>query len=141
MALTVYADASVLVALIVPDALNQRAERFLGADPILLISDFAAAEFASALGLRVRIGSLSRDDAVLAFATFDGWAARFGPRLEISNADAARAEQFLRRLDLNLRTPDAINIALAERHDAPLVTFDVRMAEAAQALGLELAAA
>ncbi|HWE98435.1 MAG TPA: type II toxin-antitoxin system VapC family toxin [Caulobacteraceae bacterium] len=141
MALAVYADASVLVALVVPDAFNERAESFLDTDPILLISDFAAAEFASALGLRVRTGSLPRDDALLAFATFDSWGARFGPRLEIDGADVAQAERYLRHLDLNLRTPDAINIALAERHSAALATFDVRMADSARALGLELAPA
>ncbi len=139
MAVSAYADASVLVAIIAPDALRERAERFLTTDPTLLISDFAAAEFASALSLRVRTRTLSNEQALLAFATFDGWVSRFGPRLETTASDIARAEQFLRRLDLNLRAPDAINIAIAQRHGLSLATFDIRMADAARTLGIELA--
>jgi predicted nucleic acid-binding protein len=44
----------------------------------------------------------------------------------------------LRRLDLTLRTPDALNIAIAQRAGAAMATFDARMAEAAQALGLDV---
>lgn len=138
MAVTAYADASLLVALMVPDAMGTRAMQFLNTDPTLLISDFAAAEFASALGLRVRRGELPKDQALLAFVVFDSWSARFGPKLETEANDVARAEGFLRRLDLNLRTPDALNIAIAQRRDAVLATFDVRMADAAHALGLEV---
>jgi predicted nucleic acid-binding protein len=45
------------------------------------------------------------------------------------------AEAFLRRLDLNLRTPDALNIAIAQRVGALLVSFDEKMAASARALG------
>jgi predicted nucleic acid-binding protein len=47
-----------------------------------------------------------------------------------------RRQVMLRRLDLNLRTPDAIHIAIAQRLGAELATFDVRMAESAEALGV-----
>jgi predicted nucleic acid-binding protein len=43
------------------------------------------------------------------------------------------------RLDLTLRTPDAIHIAIARRLDATLVTFDQRMATNARALGMAVA--
>jgi predicted nucleic acid-binding protein len=49
--------------------------------------------------------------------------------------DVAVATAFLRRLDLTLRAPDAIHIAIAQRVDATLVTFDQGMATAALALG------
>ncbi len=45
------------------------------------------------------------------------------------------AEAFVRRLDLALRTPDALHIAMAQRVDATLVTFDEKMATCAKALG------
>jgi predicted nucleic acid-binding protein len=45
----------------------------------------------------------------------------------------------LRRLDLPLKTPDAIHIAIAQRVDATLVTFDWQMAAAARALGTIIA--
>jgi predicted nucleic acid-binding protein len=45
-----------------------------------------------------------------------------------------------RRLDLPLRTPDALNIAIAQRVGADLVTFDDRMVASARALGITLLA-
>jgi predicted nucleic acid-binding protein len=48
-------------------------------------------------------------------------------------------EVFLRRLDLALRTPDAINIAMAQRLGATLVTFDKKMAAAARSIGTAVA--
>jgi len=44
-----YLDASVLIALLTPERLSDRAERFIRTHPTgLIVSDFAAAEFASA---------------------------------------------------------------------------------------------
>jgi len=47
----------------------------------------------------------------------------------------------LRRLDLNLRAPDAIHIAITERANATLVTFDLKMADSARSLGVAVASA
>ena len=132
-----YLDASVLVGLLVPDALSARADAMLRAQrPVLLVSDFAAAEFASALGRRVRVGELTPDKARTAFAGFDAWTAQKTRRVETMAADVRAAEAFLRRLDLTLRAPDAVHVAIAQRTDAALATFDERMAIAARALGL-----
>jgi predicted nucleic acid-binding protein len=49
------------------------------------------------------------------------------------------ASAILRRLDLNIRIGDALNIAIAMRLDAPLATFDEKMAENARALGAAVA--
>jgi predicted nucleic acid-binding protein len=47
---SVYLDASVLVALFTHDLLGARADAFLRThSPVLVVSDFAAAEFASAI--------------------------------------------------------------------------------------------
>ena len=64
-----------------------------------------------------------------------------GRREQTQPSDIASAEAYLRRLDLNLRTPDALNIAIAQRVGATLVTFDLRMAEAARTLGTAVAPA
>jgi uncharacterized protein len=136
LAVNVYADASLIVALIVPDIFNERARRYIDSErPTLLVSDFAAAEFSSVLRTR----ELTAAQARTAFAEFDAWSALRGRRLELTGADVALAETFLRRLDLTLRTPDALNIAIAQRHECTLATFDVGMADAARALGLGIA--
>jgi predicted nucleic acid-binding protein len=107
--------------------------------PTILVSDFAGAEFASALARRVRMREIARELAQAAFSAFDAWSQFRGDRLETTTSDVAAAERFLRRLDLNLRTPDALNIAIAQRTGATLATFDGRMADAARALGVEVA--
>ena len=136
----VYLDASVIVALLTNDPLTQRAEKFLRTTkPVVVLSDFAAAEFASAIARRVRTKEMTADEARMAFSMLDAWAARTMERAEISGADVKSAEIFLRRLDLTLRTPDAINIAIAQRVDASLATFDAKMAASAHALGTEVA--
>jgi uncharacterized protein len=136
-----YLDASVLVALFTVDALSPRADAWLrNASPILIVSDFAAAETASAVALKVRTGALAARQARIAFASFDAWTARETTRVGMAAADVTSAEAWLRRLDLTLRTPDAVNIAIAQRCDARLATFDAKMAAVARTLGAEVVA-
>ncbi len=136
----VYLDASVLVALLTNDALSVRADALLRAAlPTLVVSDFASAEFAAALARRVRTADITAEDARSAFATLDAWMIRAAERVETTAADVKTAEVFLRRLDLTLRTPDALNIAIAQRAGTALATFDDKMAASAQALGTAVA--
>ena len=136
----VYADASLLVPIFAVDTFTVRAMAFVrSVRPTVLLSDFAAAEFASAIARKARTGAVSTDEALSAFATFDAWAAVQAARVQVAPGDVSSAEGFVRRLDLNLRAPDAINIAMATRLGAELATFDERMAEAARALGCGVA--
>jgi predicted nucleic acid-binding protein len=107
--------------------------------PEVVISDFAGAEFASAIARLTRTGALSATQAAGLFADFDTWVARVATRAETTTADVGAAAGFLRRLAFNLRTPDALNIAIAQRTTASLATFDTRMAESATAVGLLVA--
>jgi predicted nucleic acid-binding protein len=136
----VYLDASVLISLLTHDVFTLRARTFLRATkPLLVLSDFARAEFASAIARRVRTGEIGAADAKKAFGILDAWAARATAHIETLAADVRSAEAALRRLDLTLRTPDAINIAIAQRVGAHLATFDVKMAAAALVLAADLA--
>jgi predicted nucleic acid-binding protein len=131
-----YLDASVVVALLTDDVLHLRAERFASTDPgPLLVSDLAAAEFASALGRQVRTGAIAVEAARTGLSVLDVWLRRAANQIETTGADIAVATTFLRRLDLPLKTPDAIHIAIAQRVGAALVTFDRQMAASARALG------
>jgi predicted nucleic acid-binding protein len=112
----------------------------LSAQPeIVVVSDFGVAEFSSAVGWRVRTHDLTREDGQLAFSNLDTWVARSAYRQEITTADVDTANRILRRLDVNLRTPDAIHIAIGQRSEATLVTFDRSMAASARALGIAVA--
>ncbi len=84
---------------------------------------------------------MTPDGARIAFSNFDAWTARSTHHAELVAADVTAAQAFLRRLDLTLRTPDALNIAIALRVGADLATFDEKMAASARALGTPLVAA
>jgi predicted nucleic acid-binding protein len=133
---SLYLGASLVIALLTDDALHARADRFASSDPgAFIISDLATAEFASALGRQVRMGTISIEEARAGLATLDVWTRRAANQIETTGADIAVASTFLRRLDLPLKTPDAIHIAIAQRVGATLVTFDRQMAASARALG------
>ncbi len=137
--MNIYLDSCVVVSQVKQDAFSLRADTFLRAQmPTMIVSDFAAAEFASVIARHVRTKELSQLEARQAFAQFDAWV-QGTQRAETTHADVAMAERALRRLDLNLRAPDAINIAIAHRIGATLMTFDDRMAVAAKALGVPVA--
>jgi predicted nucleic acid-binding protein len=137
---SVYLDVSVLVPFFVVDPFNQKAEQGLRRlRDGLTISDFAAAEFASAIARRVRTRELRADEGQAAFSDFDTWCARHVQQIAIESADVVAASALMRRLDLTLRTPDAIHLAMAHRTESRLWTFDKDMARAARAVGVELA--
>ena len=137
--MSVYLDASVLVALFTNDLSTERAEAAIRRDwPLLIVSDFAAAEFASAISRRVRMNRLTVDEARSAFSTFDQWITQTAQLATAASTDLLAATGFLRRLDLNLCAPDAINLAIAQRVGATLATFDEKMQTSAARLGLSV---
>ena len=107
-----------------------------GTRAVAIVSDFAAAEFASAVARKVRTGLLTELEARAALSDFDVWTGRGADRAETQSADIVAATAFLRRLDLPLRAPDAINIAIALRLAAALGTLDKQMGANAAALGV-----
>ena len=132
-----YLDANVLVALLTPDPLSERAEAFLSTGALgFFVSDFGAAEFVSVVGRRIRNLEITLADGRIALSNLDGWVARDAQRVESSAGDVAAADTYLRRLDLTLLTPDAIHIAIAARIGATIVTFDRAMAASARTLGM-----
>ncbi len=134
--LNVYLDASVLAALFTDDPFSVRADALIAAEGSgFIVSDFGAAEFASVMALHVRTSELSIDRAREALSDFDERMAQVSARIEIVPSDVRAAELMLRRLDLPLRAPDAIHIAIAQRLGAELATFDEKMAACARALG------
>jgi predicted nucleic acid-binding protein len=132
-----YLDASFIVALLTLEPSSSRAVSFSQQNPAPPVaSDLAAAEFASAISRRVRMRELTRRQGQFALTTFDDWAAERVRWIEVAPVDIAVATGSLRRLDLSLRTADAIHVAVAQRLGATLVTFDQRMAAVARALGI-----
>jgi uncharacterized protein len=141
--LSLYLDTSVLAGLFIEaDVFAGRAARFFAeTDETLVVSDFVAAEFASVVARVTRMNTISEIEARAIFDGFDAWRTRFAEQEDAISADIQAAATIIRHLDLNLRAPDAINLAIARRVGASLVTFDLRMAANAAALGIAVAAA
>ncbi len=140
--MSVYLDASILVALFTRDSFTQRANTFLGAElPALVVSDFAATEFASAVARLMRINQITGPETRAILTNFDSWRLRVAETMGVLSSDVTAAASFIRRLDLTLRMADAINIAMAQRIGATLATFDVKMRDSARAIGVPVAAA
>lgn len=137
--MSVYLDVNVIVALFTLDPLNDRTENALrGIRDTLVISDLAGAEFSAVIARRVRTRDLSAGEARTAFANFDLWCAGQTTRVEIEGIDVAHATGLVRRLDVGLRLPDALHIAIAQRSGSELLTFDRTMANVARGIGLAI---
>jgi predicted nucleic acid-binding protein len=130
-------DASALLPFLVREAASPMVDAFLtGAKEPLVISEFAAAEVASALSRLVRTNKLTSSDAVRRLADFDSWRAAATENVDLQASDVRLANLNVRRFDLMLRAPDALHAAICRRADLRLITLDGRLAAAANALGV-----
>jgi len=132
-----YFDASVVVPLFLEDAFTARAVALLQTPELTpVISDWAALEVSNVVSRRLRIQALTPREALATLADFDLWRGRSCVGADTSAVDVVTATLFVRRMDLVLRGPDAVHLAIADRVGAVIYTFDDRMALAATALGL-----
>lgn len=135
--MSTYLDASVILPTLIEEAASAVVDRFMDdLDDDLIVSEFAAAEVASALSRLVRTGLLEGKDASRRLADFDAWRAAATRDLDLQASDARLANVFVRRFDLMLRAPDALHAAVCRREDHLLVTLDKRLAAAALELGV-----
>ena len=143
MALSVYLDTSFLgVPLIEADVFAGRATKYFAeTSETLVVSDFTAAELASVVARVTRMNKITEVEARAIFNGFNAWRAKFIDEEDTVSLDIQAATAIIRRLDLNIRAPDAIHLATARRLGASLVTFDHRMADNARTLGLAVAIA
>jgi uncharacterized protein len=138
--LTIYLDANVMVAAVLKEPFTARVKTLVNANPgELLTSDFAVAEAVSAISRSVRTRRLTRREGEAALSFMDKWMPTFATLTDFETADIRAATAILRTFDLGLKAPDAINVAIAQRHKAELATFDVRLAAAARKLGVQVA--
>lgn len=131
-----YLDANVLVALFVADVHSASADAWVDAGAgELFVSDFARIEFAAVLSRQVRVEAMSETAAREALSDFDEWTARMTLPVETGARDMNLADRLARDFATKLSGPDALHLALSANRDHQLVTFDMRLAEAARRRG------
>jgi uncharacterized protein len=134
-----YLDASTLVALLTVEEFTKRADAaILAWQGLIVVSDFAAAEFSSAIAKKRRMGILTAAQAEKTLATFDAWHVNICESDDLNSSDIATATDYVRRPHLNIRTPDAINLAIAMRLSATMLSFDDGMNAVALQLGCKV---
>jgi predicted nucleic acid-binding protein len=134
-----YLDASAAVPIYVnEDSSFTIRSWFRSVDPgQLALSHWTMTEFASALGIRVRMGTLLPADAHRTVAAFLDMVRTSLLVLPVLERDFTMAGEIMLDFPLALRAGDALHIAVASHVGATtLVTLDQRMARAAERLGL-----
>jgi predicted nucleic acid-binding protein len=135
----VYVDASALAKLYFPESDSDRLNRLLAGRRDLVASDLAVTEFVSSLARRQRDGMLSAAVVQRAQrALLDHLDGGVFQRAELTPDCHRVAERLLIQLmQLTLRAADALHLALTAACDcATMLTYDLRLAKAAKAIGL-----
>ena len=133
-------DASALVSLFVADGNSVAIKTyFRSTNPRVGVNDFAAAEFASAISIRLRSKQIPLSEATGILAAFDAWVSGSAKAIALAPEDSRAAAAMVRRFELGLRAPDALHLAICLRLGVPLLTYDIRQMAAARALGIRLA--
>lgn len=133
----IYLDASVVVPIVVAEAASPRVDEWLAADPDICVSRWTISEVSSALSHHLRTGRIDADERHAAEAALDYWMFGGVRIIEIEEDDIVALRALLRS-DPLLRTPDALHLAVVMRLDCELATHDVRLAESARDIGIDV---
>ena len=134
-----YIDTSVLVSALTNEADTAWSQTWLAEQDAseLTISDWTATEFASALSIKLRTGSLGAEHRAAALSAFTRLSAESFRVLPVAREDfRAPARRYADQSQLNLRAGDALHLAICANHGATLSTLDRRLAEAASQVGV-----
>jgi predicted nucleic acid-binding protein len=136
-----YLDTSFIIPLFINEPNSPRVRAWFEAHATeqMTISDWTRVEFASALGLQVRMDYLTQTIAAPALTLFAKVAADSLLIVLPEQADYRLAEKFLSDSNLGLRAGDALHLAIAKNHNAQKVlTFDKKMLHAGTALKIAI---
>lgn len=133
----VYIDTSLLAAYYAPEPLSAAAQRHMVEASSVALGWLARTEMASAMAKKRRRGELSVSATARLLDLFDEHvAAGLYRLLPVGGEDYELAYRWIRREGLNLRTLDALHLAVASRESLHVLTADRGMADAASTLGL-----
>ncbi len=135
----IYPDTSLLFPVYVPEERSAEADEIIRSASTVMISDLTVAEFYVSLARKRKLGVLSADEATVVREMFDGHMVdQELVRKAVGVIHYRRAGDVADASPVVVRTLDALHIAVALDLGAILATFDVRMADAARSLELEV---
>ncbi|UCH25504.1 MAG: type II toxin-antitoxin system VapC family toxin [Trueperaceae bacterium] len=103
----------------------------------LVISDWVRVEMTSALGIQLRRNDISRALANELLTNFSHHCSgRFYQQIAVTTIHFSEAERLLRPLNRNLRSADALHLAVAKLENLALVTADGALANIAREEGV-----
>jgi predicted nucleic acid-binding protein len=133
----IYADTSLLAAYYCPEPLSERAQRLLRRESAVGVSDIVEVELVLAIARKARRGEMTRTHARMAHEAFlqhlaQGWYLRW----PMERGHFLRAREWLALTPLPLLALDALHLAVASAHQAPVATCDRQLASSARKLGV-----
>ena len=138
--MTVYLDTSLLAATVFDERSSETARAWLTRTrQPLIVSDLVRLEFAAVVSRAVRTARFDDAAAKRALTSFDELRTAALPMGHTRN-DFDLAERLARDFATKLSAPDALHLATAANAGASIATYDLRLADAARAQGVEAAA-
>ncbi len=134
-----YVDTSVLVALCTNETESTRVENwYVHCKDELVSAIWCISEFASALGIKERMGQLTHAQAIQCWDQFQKLCSRDINLLPLEPIEYYAAANMILSTNKGLRAGDALHFACAERHGAKhIATLDKIMALHAKKLKLK----
>ncbi|MGC2782947.1 MAG: type II toxin-antitoxin system VapC family toxin [Roseiarcus sp.] len=133
-----YVDTSVIVSALTNEVDTALSQTWLARQETseLTISDWTMTEFASALAIKLRTGALGVDHRAAALSAFTRLCVDSFRTLPVAREDFRTAVRFADQSELNLRSGDALHLAICANHGASLCTLDRHLAQAAPRVGV-----
>jgi uncharacterized protein len=136
----VYLDASFVLATLFSEINTDRAAEWLASTDLdnLCSSRWLSAEVTSAVGVKVRTGTLSQTAAISVLTNYQSQFASVFEKLDVTRQAFETATTYLRQPDLSLKAGDALHVAVAAIGGHSLATFDIKMLKAAEKTGVAI---
>lgn len=138
--MSLYLDTSVVVAALTSEPHTVSVQAWLreqGATS-LFISDWVVTEVSSALSFKVRTDQMSPQDRPTALRQFEALCAESFDVVPVQRRHFRLAADYGERMELALRAPDCLHLAICWELNLTLCTLDKRLAQAGPAVGVSV---